>query len=259
MKATTALTVCSLAGICMLGTSSEAGAPVVVETFTGNFRAVIPLPLDEDGGNFVAPPGPLIPGGISFTPGAVTFEGQPVDFSGTEADFLASTYEYQYSLPIVAGPITVPATGGFAGTGSLFDGTVIGGVDVPAIDLGAGFSANFLDILAPQTAPHQTVIPNWQSPVVPELNGNTVIFEVTAEILNVDPVVGFVDAQVIGNIVAIPCPADIDNDGVVGVLDFLLLLAAWGPNPGHPADLDNSGAVGVNDFLQLLAEWGPCP
>jgi subtilisin family serine protease len=55
------------------------------------------------------------------------------------------------------------------------------------------------------------------------------------------------------------CPADIDGDGEVGVVDFLALLAAWGPNPGHPADIDGDGEVGVVDFLALLAAWGPCP
>jgi hypothetical protein len=55
------------------------------------------------------------------------------------------------------------------------------------------------------------------------------------------------------------CPEDINGDGEVGVLDFLDLLAAWGPNAGHPADLDGDGSVGVTDFLQLLAAWGPCP
>jgi bacillopeptidase F len=55
------------------------------------------------------------------------------------------------------------------------------------------------------------------------------------------------------------CPADIDNDGSVGVNDFLMLLAAWGPNPGHPADIDGDGVVGVLDFLEILAGWGPCP
>jgi predicted outer membrane repeat protein len=55
------------------------------------------------------------------------------------------------------------------------------------------------------------------------------------------------------------CPGDIDGDGIVGVVDFLALLLAWGPNPGHIADLDGDGVVGVVDFLALLAAWGPCP
>ncbi|MHC4588147.1 MAG: hypothetical protein ACYTAQ_02145, partial [Planctomycetota bacterium] len=42
---------------------------------------------------------------------------------------------------------------------------------------------------------------------------------------------------------------DLDHDGAVGVLDFLMLLAAWGdcPDPPDPcpADLDGDGMVGV--------------
>jgi hypothetical protein len=56
-----------------------------------------------------------------------------------------------------------------------------------------------------------------------------------------------------------PCPADLDGDGAVGIVDFLTLLAAWGPNAGHPADLNGDGLVGIVDFLELLAAWGPCP
>ncbi len=55
-----------------------------------------------------------------------------------------------------------------------------------------------------------------------------------------------------------PCPADVDDDGTVGITDLLALLAAWGPNPGHPADLDGDGVVGITDLLALLAAWGPC-
>jgi hypothetical protein len=55
-----------------------------------------------------------------------------------------------------------------------------------------------------------------------------------------------------------PCPWDIDGDEVVGITDFLTLLKAWGPNPGHPADIDGDGEVGINDFLELLAHWGEC-
>jgi hypothetical protein len=54
-----------------------------------------------------------------------------------------------------------------------------------------------------------------------------------------------------------PCPWDCGNgDGVVGVVDFLQLLADWGTVT--PCDLDGGG-VGVTDFLALLAHWGTCP
>ena len=55
------------------------------------------------------------------------------------------------------------------------------------------------------------------------------------------------------------CPADIDQDGETGIIDFLDLLASWGPCPGYcPQDIDGDGAVGINDFLALLGAWGPC-
>jgi hypothetical protein len=51
-------------------------------------------------------------------------------------------------------------------------------------------------------------------------------------------------------------PGDFNGDGVIGVLDILALLGAWGPNPNHPADFDGNGDVGVTDLLILLANWG---
>jgi hypothetical protein len=65
----------------------------------------------------------------------------------------------------------------------------------------------------------------------------------------------------IGGTIAAPETGDLDGDGVVGVLDFLDLLAAWGPcpqpcPPSCVADLDGDCMVGVTDFLILLANWG---
>jgi hypothetical protein len=54
------------------------------------------------------------------------------------------------------------------------------------------------------------------------------------------------------------CPADLDGDGSVGVLDLLAVLAAWGTDPAGPPDFDGGG-VGITDLLTLLANWGPCP
>ncbi len=55
------------------------------------------------------------------------------------------------------------------------------------------------------------------------------------------------------------CPGP--GDGSVGIVDFLLLLAAWGPcnvpcPPSCPADLDDDCVVGIMDFLLLLGNWG---
>ena len=55
------------------------------------------------------------------------------------------------------------------------------------------------------------------------------------------------------------CPADVDDDGEVGINDFLLVLGSWGPCEGCPEDIDGDGDVGINDFLIVLGSWGPCP
>ncbi len=54
------------------------------------------------------------------------------------------------------------------------------------------------------------------------------------------------------------CPCDLDDNGSVGILDLLALLAAWGTDPGGPPDFNNDGTVGILDLLALLANWGPC-
>ena len=53
---------------------------------------------------------------------------------------------------------------------------------------------------------------------------------------------------------------DVDGDAVVGILDCLALLGAWGQCPAPcppscPADFDDDCTVGILDFLMLLANW----
>jgi hypothetical protein len=54
-----------------------------------------------------------------------------------------------------------------------------------------------------------------------------------------------------------PCPADVNGDDVVNVLDLLAVIAAWG-NPGGPEDVNGDGIVDVLDLLAVIAAWGPC-
>ena len=54
---------------------------------------------------------------------------------------------------------------------------------------------------------------------------------------------------------------DVDCDGLVGITDFLMLLAVWGPcpepcPPSCPADFDGDCQVGITDFLIVLGNWG---
>jgi hypothetical protein len=69
------------------------------------------------------------------------------------------------------------------------------------------------------------------------------------------------DADGTGVLDSCEAQGDLDGDGTVGILDFLGLLAAWGPcpDPCPPAcggDLDDDCIVGVTDFLAMLANWG---
>ena len=54
------------------------------------------------------------------------------------------------------------------------------------------------------------------------------------------------------------CPADVVADGVVNVLDFLAVVAAWGNCPDCAADVNDDGVVNVQDVLAVLAAWGEC-
>jgi subtilisin family serine protease len=58
-----------------------------------------------------------------------------------------------------------------------------------------------------------------------------------------------------------PKPGDLDEDGAVDIVDFLALLAAWGPcpDPCPPhcfGDVDTDCNVGITDLLELLSNWG---
>ena len=55
-------------------------------------------------------------------------------------------------------------------------------------------------------------------------------------------------------------PGDADGDGQVGIVDFLTLLAAWGPCPppcpaSCSSDFDLDCEVGIGDFLIVLGNW----
>ncbi len=69
-----------------------------------------------------------------------------------------------------------------------------------------------------------------------------------------------VEIDALGDVAPVFAPPDLDMDGMVGIIDFLMLLAAWGPCPDPPAtcpaDLDGSGDVGITDMLELLGAWG---
>jgi hypothetical protein len=60
----------------------------------------------------------------------------------------------------------------------------------------------------------------------------------------------------------LPCPWDLNGDGVVNVLDLILLVQSFGPcdDPDDcPEDFDGDGFVGILDLLALLWNFGFCP
>ena len=40
---------------------------------------------------------------------------------------------------------------------------------------------------------------------------------------------------------------------------LIIVALAFAAGGACPSDVNNDGTVGINDFLQLLGDWGPCP
>jgi hypothetical protein len=62
----------------------------------------------------------------------------------------------------------------------------------------------------------------------------------------------------------VPRREDVNADGVIDLLDLLLVLAAWGPAPApcppYPAeDVNMDGSIDALDVLEVLSAWGPLP
>ena len=53
-------------------------------------------------------------------------------------------------------------------------------------------------------------------------------------------------------------PEDINEDGVVNVVDLLIVIAEWGALDS-PADVNEDGIVDVTDLLMVIAAWSPNP
>jgi hypothetical protein len=58
-------------------------------------------------------------------------------------------------------------------------------------------------------------------------------------------------------ICSVPCPEDLNGDGLIDVTDLLEIVGSWGSN--DPAlDLDGSGTVDTPDLLAVIGAWGVC-
>jgi agmatine/peptidylarginine deiminase len=57
-----------------------------------------------------------------------------------------------------------------------------------------------------------------------------------------------------------PCPADLDNDGLITTADLLILLSSFGCLSDCANDIDGDGFITSADLLALLSAYGnPCP
>lgn len=62
----------------------------------------------------------------------------------------------------------------------------------------------------------------------------------------------------------LPCPADLNEDGVIDVSDLIDVILNWqgcGPMGGGSCagDINNDNQVDVLDMLEVILGWGPCP
>jgi hypothetical protein len=56
-----------------------------------------------------------------------------------------------------------------------------------------------------------------------------------------------------------PCPADLNADGAVDIVDLSLILQRYPDlRPGGPADINADGAVDIVDVVLLINAWGLC-
>ncbi len=68
------------------------------------------------------------------------------------------------------------------------------------------------------------------------------------------------DTDTFASAITYPNSPDIDGDGMVGTIDLLTLLGAWGPCSDCndcPADLNADCTVGTLDLMLVLGGWGP--
>ena len=55
------------------------------------------------------------------------------------------------------------------------------------------------------------------------------------------------------------CEGDIDNSGIVDLIDILAVISAWGFCEGCAEDIDDNNTIDVHDLLAVFSAWGVCP
>ena len=57
----------------------------------------------------------------------------------------------------------------------------------------------------------------------------------------------------------VACPADVNGNGVVNVIDLLAVIDEWGTCNGCSADINGDNQVNITDLLAIIDAWGNCP
>jgi CubicO group peptidase (beta-lactamase class C family) len=84
------------------------------------------------------------------------------------------------------------------------------------------------------------------------------VFLTQSTVENVMPLVDAIRTDIIAQIEACGCAADLNGNGFVGPLDLGMLLSSWGA-AGGASDLDGDGLTDASDLAILLSSWGVCP
>jgi hypothetical protein len=100
--------------------------------------------------------------------------------------------------------------------------------------------------------PQPSTAPDWDNDGVSDAADNC---SVVSNPTQIDA-----DADGFGNF----CDGDFDNDGVVGIQDFVAIRRTFGESAGSPgfipgADMDGDGIVAIADFIRWLRVFGNAP
>lgn len=144
----------------------------------------------------------------------------------------------------------------FLGGGPIAD--VLASIETTVDNSGKPVATLYLDI--------DEVAVEYDSPASLERwigSGGITLFAIAQMLVTADPpgVIewggsGMVEYRVIYDFdLAPPCPADLDESGIVDNVDLAMLLGAWDT---AAADIDGDGMTDAADLLLLLAAWGDC-
>jgi len=132
--------------------------------------------------------------------------------------------------------------------------TLAGELEVDLFDLGDGvFEPEVGEMFVVLQAPPTTLSGEFVDGPITTVPGKSFVWSVGYQSGEVADIVTLTVADII------PCPADLNGDGLVDGADLGILLSAWGACDECLADLNGDGVVDGADLGILLTFWGACP